>query len=87
MTYEEVRPFLGESCRVRMRCIACRDTHELLGQVQPAKFSGEVSLSGHTFSVEDIEAIWLQRPPTPPRRRRLETPLFRRLTQTSAGRA
>jgi hypothetical protein len=70
MSYNEVRPFLGEACHVRMRCIACRDSHVLSGVVQPGKLYGEVALGGHTFSVEDIEQIWRRTPSTPRRRRR-----------------
>ena len=78
MTYEEVRPFLGEACHIRMRCVACRATHDLIGQVQPAKLGGEVVVRGYTFSVENIESIWRRRPPTRPRRRWLGISLIRR---------
>jgi hypothetical protein len=86
MTYEEVRPFMGSACHVRMRCVACRDAHDLVGTLEPARLSGEVVVGGHTFSVENIEAISLQRPPRRSRPRRFSFDFLRALPQAGAGR-
>jgi hypothetical protein len=69
ITYEKLRPFWGMACHIRMRCVACPDTHNLMGHLQPGKLIGDVIVHGYTFSVEDIEDIWLPDPPAPPRRR------------------
>jgi hypothetical protein len=76
MTYKEVQAFLGEICHVRVRCIACRDSHVLVGLVQQGKLCGEVAVRGYTFSVEDIEQIWRSTPSIPRRRRRWLALLF-----------
>jgi hypothetical protein len=85
MTYDEVRPFMGARCHVRMRCVACRDAHDLVGTVEPARLSGEVVVSGHTFSVENIESISLQAPPRRGRPRRVLFDFLRALPEANAG--
>lgn len=86
MTYEKIKPFIGERCHVCMRCVACRETHDLHGHLQAAKLYGEVGIGGHTFSVEDIESIRLQHPRAP-RRRRSRMTLFGMIAQAVQIRA
>jgi hypothetical protein len=85
MTYEEVRPYMGSRCHVRMRCIACSDAHDLVGTVEPARLSGEVVVRGHTFSVENIESISLQSPPGRSRPRRVLLDFLRTLPEPGTG--
>jgi hypothetical protein len=87
MTYDEVEPFLGTRCQLRMRCRACRGGHVLSGHVRRGRHAGEVVLKGYTFDIEDIEVIWLPRPPDRPQRRRSVPLLFRRSPLASGGKA
>ncbi len=69
MQYEEVEPFLGSRCHLRLRCRACKSGHVLAGRIHRGKNVGEVVLKGYTFDVEDIDGIWTRTPPGNPGRR------------------
>jgi hypothetical protein len=58
MTHRKATPDLGPDCSVRLRCRACRTSHVLRGPIELGRHVGDVVVSGHTFSVEDIEVIW-----------------------------
>jgi len=59
--------------------------HDLVGHLRPGRLHGDVDVRGHTFSVEDVEAVWLRRPPAPPRRRRLDLRFAQRLRDGLSG--
>lgn len=67
MTVDELAPYLGIPCFIRLRCRGCGGAHVLTGTPRLGKHLNEFVLKGYTFSVEDIEQIW--RHPSPPRRR------------------
>lgn len=69
MQYEEVEPFLGSRCHLRLRCRACKSGHVLSGRIHRGRNVGEVVLKGYTFDVEDIDGIWTRTPPGKPGRR------------------
>jgi len=77
MTIDDLAPYLGRRCSIRLRCRGCRAAHVLNGTPRPGRYLGDFMLKGYAFPVEDIEQIWQHE--TPPRR-----PLLRRLGLPSA---
>lgn len=57
MSVDDLRPYFGKRCIVRLRCRACRSGHAITGRLEAGRHVGDVSLQGHTFSLEDIEAV------------------------------
>jgi hypothetical protein len=67
MTVEELNPYFGIRCHVRLRCRGCGGAHVLNGTPRRSRYVGDFTLKGHTFNVEDVEQAWPQA--DPPRRR------------------
>ncbi len=66
MTAEELHPYLGCACTVRLHCRSCGGTHVLEDVPALGRYAGEVLLSGNTFHIEDIEQVWRHiEPPRP----------------------
>jgi hypothetical protein len=89
MTIEELRPYLGSRCHLAVRCRACRARHVLIGTPELARYLGDITLLGQSFSVEDIEQAWKLAGP-PPRRRLLASlsalvRTFKRALRTAGG--
>jgi len=69
MTIEELTPYFGTRCQMRLRCRGCGGRHTFTGTPRRSAYIGDFVLKGYTFSVEDVEQVW--RPADPPRGRRL----------------
>jgi hypothetical protein len=76
MKPSELRPFLGEACRIRLQCRACGGHHNVNGELAAGPNQGEVLVKGHRYSVEDIDEIQA-REPRYTWRPAVDTPVFR----------
>jgi hypothetical protein len=63
MTVDELTPYLGRRCNLRLRCRGCGGTHVLCGTPRAGKHVGDFVLNRYTFDVEDVEQVWRQSPP------------------------
>jgi hypothetical protein len=63
MTVDDLSPYLGRICSIRLRCRGCGGAHVLSGRPGTARHPGDFMLKGYTFPVEDIEQIWRDEPP------------------------
>lgn len=84
MTIEELAPYFGTRCQLRLRCRGCGGRHTFSGTPRRSAYIGDFVLKGYTFSVEDVEQVW--RPAGPPRgKRRVQRILLPRLIPGSSG--
>ena len=87
MSVDELRPYFGVRCYVRLRCRACLIGHGIMGRLEEGRHVGDVAIEGHTFSLEDIEGVSLMSG-GPPRRIRLRVLFvshFARLRRTAGS--
>ncbi len=68
MTTDELAPYMGLPCHVRLRCRGCRGTHILQATPMWGRYAGQLLLHGYVFNSEDVERVWQQA--KPPRRKR-----------------
>jgi hypothetical protein len=68
MTADELQPYLGLACSIRLACRSCAGTHVLHGTLQRGRYVDELLLEGQAFCIEDIEQVWQHI--KPPRRKR-----------------
>jgi hypothetical protein len=68
MTTDELTPYIGLPCTLRLRCRSCGGVHVLHATPARGRYAGQLLLCGHTFHIEDIEQVWRQA--EPPRRKR-----------------
>ncbi len=67
MTIDDLYPYLGCPCAVRLRCHSCGGTHVLEATPSMGHYAGDCILNGYTFWVEQIEQVW--RRTEPPQRK------------------
>jgi hypothetical protein len=58
MTVDELTPYLGTPCNLRLRCRGCGGAHVLCGTPRAGKHVGDFVLRGYIFNVEDVEQVW-----------------------------
>jgi hypothetical protein len=67
VTIDDLVPYLGLPCSIRLRCRGCGAAHVHSGRPRQGRHLGDFMLKGYTFSIEDIEQIWRHQPPRRPR--------------------
>lgn len=68
MLMEELHPYLGKTCHLRLQCPACRRSHWLQGRLGQGRHHGDIEVEGQTFGAENVEAVWSASAPPPGRR-------------------
>jgi hypothetical protein len=63
MTPDELTPYLGRRCNLRLRCRGCGSRHVLQGTPRAGKHIGDFVLDGYIFDVDDVEQVWRQDSP------------------------
>jgi hypothetical protein len=53
----DIRTYLGQHCSIIVRCQACGREHARTGPLAAGPHTGEVSLAGIVYDVQDIVAI------------------------------